>query len=125
MKIIKIINDIFKLEILVVANCTTKEANKYLKKIDNKWFIECDTRDTVGQLVRAFHGQYRIIYLEKLNKSQQSRAELVHELFHLVIRICDDKGVPNVPNIHTGHCGDETGAYLIEYYYNEIMKRLN
>ena len=123
MKLIKILNDIFKLEILVIANCSTKEANEYFKKIKNKYFIE-DDKNTVGQLVKAFHGQYRIIYLEKLNKSQRSRAELVHELFHLVIRICEDKGVPNVPNIHTGHCGDETGAYLIEFYYNKIMEKV-
>jgi len=59
--------------------------------------------------------------LPKFNLTQEYRATLVHELFHLVVRISEDKGVPIISNIQTGQVGDETSAYMLEYYYNEII----
>lgn len=124
MKTIRIKDDIFKTEVLIIFNASVKEANKYLEKIGNKYLIG-DDNNVLAQLVRTNNGLYRIIYFKKLNKNKEPLANLVHELFHLVIRICDDKGVPNIARIEeNGYCGDETGAYLIEFYYNKIIEKL-
>lgn len=122
--VIKIRDKIFKASVVLIANCTPAECNAELKKLNNKYFVRDEDKNVAGRLVQGNHGMYRIIYMPKLNLGQECRGVLVHELFHLVVRICEDKGVPIVPNIQTGHCGDETGAYMLEYYYNEIIDLL-
>lgn len=36
-------------------------------------------------------------------------------MFQCAIRI--------IPNIQTGQVGDETSAYMLEYYYNEVIEQ--
>jgi len=119
--IIKINDKIFKTRVVVIANCNPKECNEELKGMKNKYFVEDKDSNLAGRLVQANHGLWRILYMPTLNLRQESRGVLAHELFHLVVRICEDKGVPITANIQTGQCGDETGAYMLEYYYNEII----
>lgn len=123
MKKIEIKDSVFKTAVVFIYNCSQKELNKYLKSVGAREIEEKD--NTLGCLCRTKEGIYRIIYVEKFNKKNvEDNAVLIHELFHLVIRICEDKGVPNVSNIQTGDCGDETGAYLIEFYYNSIINKV-
>lgn len=63
---------------------------------------------------------FRIVWIKEL----KNIGCLVHELFHLVIRIMADKGIPVVANIQTGECGDETAAYLLEFYLNECLNKI-
>ena len=114
---------LFKARVNVICNCTPDECNKYLKKKKNKYLLPVDFhKNTSGIVLRGNHGMFRIIYLPKFNLTQEYRATLVHELFHLVVRISEDKGVPIISNIQTGQVGDETSAYMLEYYYNEIIE---
>lgn len=115
-----ITDGVFKTEVLFLIGHTAEEANRYLRKIKNKHLFDEKEKNIAGMLLKTNVDMYRIVFWP----DGKNIYELVHELFHLVIRICEDKGVPNVPNIHTGHCGDETGAYLIEFYLKEVLKKI-
>lgn len=124
MKIISFDDKLFKARVHFICNCTPEECNNYLKKKKNKYLLHDNfTENMTGTVIPANHGMYRIVYLPKFNLGQEMRATLVHELFHLVVRMCGDKGVPIISNIQTGQVGDETGAYMLEYYYNEIVEQ--
>jgi isochorismate hydrolase len=114
-----IIEPVFKTEVLFISNCSIKEANKYLKKIGNKRLID-DDENTAGCLIRDNNNLFRIIWSENIKQ----KGEVVHEIYHLITRILEDKGIPNVSNIQNGMVGDETGAYLMEFYYNQIFNKL-
>lgn len=49
---------------------------------------------------------------------------VLHEIFHLITRICQDKGIGIKAHLDNGECGDETAAYLFEFYSSEVLKRL-
>lgn len=123
MKIIKIQENVFKTDVLIIANCTLRECDTYLKSIKNKYLAyDPNYTNVLGRMIRTNNDVYRIIWIGKLDK--KNITTLVHELFHLVIRICEDKGVPIIPNVQNGMCGDETAAYLYEFYFREIYKKI-
>jgi hypothetical protein len=117
MKTFIIKNPVFNAELLVIANCSPKEANKYLKKIKSKNFIE-DSESIAGQLV-ALKDYYNCVYLNKLDLDV-----LVHELYHYVGTLCCRKGLEVISNFGRGESGSEAGAYLMQFYFNEISKKL-
>lgn len=124
MNLIKIENKLFKANVYFISNCTPDECRSFLKKKNNKYSLEPSFGSNMaGTIIRANNGLYRIIYMPKFNLGQESRGTLIHELFHLVVRLSEDKGLPIVSNIQTGQVGDETSAYMIEYYYNEIVEQ--
>jgi len=117
MKIIKIKDDIFKTETLFILDCSPEEANCYLKKIGNKDFIDEHDENIDGELIKdSRYNVERIIWVRSFSRTRPSI--LIHEIFHLVIRICTDKGIP------VSSDGDETGAYLMEFYVRKILKEL-
>jgi len=124
MKTFKIKEDIFKTETLFVIG-EQEEVGDYLKK---SFGIDADLdKLTSGSLFQKVGSKsaddfFRIIYLEKFDKNNID--SLVHELFHLTARICQDKGVPIVSNISTGENGDETAAYLLEFYVKKCLDKL-
>lgn len=117
MKIIVIKNEVFNAELLVIANCSAYQANKHLKKIKSKNFVE-DGDAVAGQLV-ALKDYYNCLYLKKLDLDV-----LVHELYHYVGTLCHRKGVDVLSEFGRGVSGSETAAYLMQYYYNQISKKL-
>lgn len=121
MKIIHIEEEVFGTNVLILGDCSVEEANKHLVKIKNKYLIEED-ENMAGRLVKQNDNVYRILFLRDL--SEENFPKLVHEIFHLVVRICDDKGVPIIPNIQTGQVGDETAAYLMEFYISKVKGRI-
>lgn len=114
-------DEVFKTEVLFITNCGYKEATKRLKR---RGFTEELDEYTIGTVVKAKGSFFRIVWLEKFSFKKEHFCNLIHELFHLVVRIMQDKGVPIKANIETGECGDETAAYLLEYYVGECMKIL-
>lgn len=110
--------DVFKTVCLFIFNCNEDEYVEELKKYGIK---ENKVGEYVcGSVVKLGDKFFRIIWVE----NAKNKEELMHEIFHLVIRICFDKGVPIRANIETGECGDETAAYLMEFYVKKILEKL-
>lgn len=118
MKEFVIKENLFKTSTIFILNCSGKEFAKRIKKMGVKTDIAesyvCGTVIPCGD--RFFRG----VWVE----SAKDLGGIMHEISHLVVRVCTDKGVPIKANIETGEVGDETFAYLIEFYTNEIFKKL-
>jgi len=118
MKIFKIREDVFKTEPLFILDCNWDKFSKYIKKNYN---IEIEEdNDQCGTVVTLKRSPWRIVWTDKLNRNT-----LLHELFHLVTRICQDKGVPIIAHHPNGNCGDETAAYLFEFFSRNALKKLD
>ena len=114
--------NVFKTETLFIFG-TQEQFLEILNKRKIKPTHKLD-KYCVGTVVECQGKFFRIVWVERQGKSLDAIGVLIHELMHLVVRICADKGVPIKANIETGECGDETAAYLLEYYYKECLKRL-
>lgn len=118
---IKIIEDnVHKVQVTFIYNCSIKKANEVLRKmkVPEREMIpegEC----IAGTLRRDRSGRYRIVYIEDIKQV----GEVIHEIFHLVVRICEDKGVTIRGNFEDGTVGDESAAYMMEFYYNKLYGR--
>lgn len=123
MKSFTILEGVFKTGPYFVFGCTGEELKKHVKKTHA---IDIEAPKSAGTqiTVKDKSGTSRILWVPEVPNRPEIIGRLVHEIFHLVVRICRDKGVPIVANIETGECGDETAAYLMEYFYIECMKRL-
>jgi hypothetical protein len=112
--------NVFKTEVLFFCNCTSKELIKRAKKYEiNEMSLD---GYVCGTVLRANKRFFRIVWVEEVNK--KNLGILIHELFHLVMIILRDKGVPVIANLENGEVGDETAAYLLEFYINETLKRI-
>lgn len=120
MKVFIIKEEVFKTEILFVCDCDNNEFVKYFNKRFNKK-IEVD-KYVIGTVIKVDNNYFRVVWSKDFKK--KNLPEIIHELFHLVVRILEDKGVPIKANIETGECGDETAAYLLEFYVEKILKKL-
>lgn len=120
MKIKKIINPIFKTELAIIYNCDRKTANKYLVSIKEREMDEDD--HCLGELIERDDGMGRVIWLKSFHKDNKTEVSIfIHELFHYVIRLCDNRGIPITARVR-GYPGDEAAAYLMEFYFNEFIK---
>jgi hypothetical protein len=72
-----------------------------------------------GQMFTYTEGEpWRCVWTDRLDLPV-----VLHEVFHLVTRICEDKGVPIKAHNEQGDSMDETGAYLFEFFARAVMKR--
>lgn len=67
---------------------------------------------------------WRVVWIEKFSKQPEDMGNLCHEIFHLVVRVCRDKQIPIVANIETGEVGDESAAYLFDFFLRETLKNV-
>ncbi len=109
---------LFKTEVLFVMNCTHGEMCGYIWKQYRAKVEPSD--DCIGMMLTFIKAPWRVVWVE----SARRKDVLVHELFHLVTRVCQDKQVPVVAHHEDGANGDETAAYLIELYYRECTKAM-
>lgn len=117
MKVFTIDEAVFKTATLFVLDCPFEILRKYL---DSKY--KTDVGEYVGQTGQLFTFKappYRIVWTEK-----RDSAVILHEVFHLVTRICDDRGVPIKAHLDSGESGDETAAFLFEWYVIQLRKHL-
>lgn len=123
MKTFSVLDGVFKTGPYFVFGCTGEELKAHVKKTHG---ADIEAPDSAGRQVTVDTkgGLCRIVWLRELPNTPERMGMLVHEIFHLVVRICRDKGVPIIANIQTGECGDETAAYLMEYFYWECLKLL-
>lgn len=107
MKVFKIVEPVFKTEPLFVVNCSEVELRDYLQK--HYRIRHSIVFRSVGTMLTFDRSPWRVVWIQRSDKLP----EVIHELFHLVTRICQDKGVPIVAHHETGESGDETAAYLM------------
>jgi hypothetical protein len=108
---------VFKTEPLFVLGCPHDVFARYMKR---RFGLEVDdSRGAIGTMYTFQRDPQRVIWTLKLDA-----AEVLHEVFHLVTRICHDKGVPIVAHHPNGDNGDETAAYLFEFFARAALRRL-
>lgn len=73
----------------------------------------------VGTMLTYAATPWRVVWTRDLDLHV-----VLHETFHLVTRICHDKGIPIVAQTDHGP-GDETAAYLLEFFMRQIVDRLD
>ena len=112
---------IYKTEVMFLGNCDYKQMAEVIRKrgydIDEEYFKDSDGAQL--NFIDKENG-IRIVWFESLKKDADSIGVAVHEIFHLVVRILDWKGIIITPEKNL----DEVGAYLIEYYFREFYKFL-
>lgn len=123
---IKITDPVFKTEPLFILNCSYNELRNYLVKQFN-----CDVSEEsdnhgeiLGKMITYSVAPHRIVYIKDFNFKTEDWGIVSHEIFHLVTRICQDKGVPILSHIENGECGDEAAAYLFEFFFSEFMTKI-
>lgn len=116
MIVFKVEEPVFKTEPLFIFGCSFEKLSIYLKR-HYRW----DPGDDVGQCGQMFtlkKAPWRIVWVEKFDQYV-----LLHELYHLVSRICQDKGIPIIAQMEHGN-GDEAGAYLFEFFARRTLRRI-
>jgi hypothetical protein len=118
MKVFTVSEPIFKTETLFVLDCSFQAFESHLKRR-----YRMDVGEYIGQCGQMFtftgKAPWRCVWA-----SSRQAPIVLHEVFHLVTRICEDKGVMIKAHVEHGESGDETAAYLFEYFVRSLWKRL-
>ena len=129
-KVFSIEDKMFKTEPLFIVGCCRNEAVKYLKKRFNvKMEDEEVSNGGSGATASVWHfkgAPYRVVWFKSFKKSSpEDIGELAHELMHLVIRICEDKGISLKANHPTtGEVLDEPPAYMIDFFISKFLEKI-
>jgi hypothetical protein len=116
-KVFTVTESIFKTEPLFVLGCTHEELNRYLRK----QFRQDAGLDAgqCGQMFTFDRAPWRVVWSAKLDLPV-----ILHEVFHLVTRICHDKCIPIRAYLETNENGDEAAAYLFEFFARAVLRRV-
>lgn len=112
---------IFKTEPLFVIGCDHAGMAAYLKKRFGVTVTsEGPEENYAGSMLTFGCAPWRVVWIRE--RSRAGLAVGLHEVFHLVTRICADKGIPIVAHIPGGENGDEAAAYMFEYFARGLLK---
>lgn len=125
MKYFSIEEKLFKTEPLFVIS-TPEELERLLTK---KYKINCDLKwlkengFAEGTVLHFYdYKPCRVVWLLRMRKgNKEDLAIFIHELTHLVIRICEDKGIAIKSNLSDGRVNDEPIAYMMDYFTREFL----
>jgi hypothetical protein len=118
MKVFTVVEPVFKTEPLFVLGCTFADMRAYLKRRFRVTDIGADD-GAIGTMLTFTRAPHRVVWTQKLDAGLA-----LHETFHLVTRICADKGIPIRAHDERGDCADETAAYLFEFFARAVLRRL-
>ena len=114
----------FKTCPLFIFNCSLKEASKYVWRKYHAEMKHDDDNNCIGT-VRHFEGApWRVVWLKRMSKRPEDVANFVHELTHLVICICEDKGIAVKANFRDGEIADEPVAYMMDFFTRKFFEEL-
>ena len=119
MKVFTVVDPIFKTEPLFVIGCTRDELRAYLRKRFRVDATLGNNTTDAGQMITFDCVPWRVVWTLK-----RDPYVLLHELFHLVTRICQDKGIPIRARDERGDFGDETAAYLFEFFAKKTLRKV-
>jgi hypothetical protein len=113
----------FKTEPLFVFNCTHDEMAAYLKRRFRVAVDDDETTDGLaGQMLTFTRSPWRVVWVK--DATRKNLPVILHEVFHLVTRICADKGIPIIAHLPSGENGDEAAAYLFEFFARRVLKKV-
>jgi len=121
-KIFNVFSSTYGVNPLVISRMEKQKVRPYLKK---KYKIgwEYGDGDMKAGCVMSFNTYpFHVLWLSDLDKSDFI-PKLAHEVFHHVLRVCDTRNIPTIPEIN-GRIVDEAAAYLMEFYMREILEKL-
>ena len=122
MTVFTVIDPVFKTEPLFIGDCTADEAVAYLHK---RFKVRPEIQTCYGGMMLTFdRAPWRVVWVRHLSRAARHLAVLLHEVFHLVTRICQDRGVPIVAHHPDGINGDETAAYLFEFFAHAALRKV-
>lgn len=107
---------IFKTEPLFLIGYDDAQLTAELKS------FRCETPNVThnaGAMLTFDRAPWRVVWTRN-----RDVAVLVHELYHLVSRICWDKNIAIRARDEFGAPGDETAAYLFEFFSRRALRRL-
>jgi hypothetical protein len=112
--------EMLKVEPLFVLGCTFDSLAERMRR-DFKVNIENEpgaepTR--AGQMFTFDRAPWRLVWTRHLELPV-----VLHEVFHLVTRICADRGIVIRAHNERGENDDETAAYLFEVIARQVIRR--
>ncbi len=118
MKVFTVEEPVFKTEPLFVVVCSHEALASYLK---HRFHVTTDPAfELAGQMLTFHRPPWRVVWV----KRDGDLAVALHEVFHLVTRICQDKGVSIVAHHQNGENGDEAAAHLFEFFAKAVIRRM-
>lgn len=117
MRVFTLAEPVFKTEPLFVLGCSHAKLGAYLGRR-----FRCDVGLDAGQCGQMFtfdRSPWRVVWTKRLDVGSA-----LHECFHLVTRICQDKGIPIRAFDERNEFGDETAAYLYEFFGAHMVRRM-
>lgn len=118
MKVFSVIDPVFKTEPLFIVGCSYDALRAYMRK-RFRVTLDDDGDHCAGRMFTLARAPWRVVWTRQIDPPVA-----LHEIFHLVTRICYDRGIPIVAHHPNGENGDETAAYLYEYFARRVLKRL-
>lgn len=117
MKVFTVTDPVFKTEPLFVIGCTHADLGRYLKQ---RFHVTVgDDAGQCGQMLTFSKAPWRVVW-----SRERCIGTLLHEVFHLTTRICHDKGVPIRAITGDDENGDETAAYLYEFFVTSALRKV-
>ncbi len=116
MKIWTVDDPVFKTAALFVVGCEFPKFHTYMQK---RWRYEAgEDAGQIGQMFTLKKTPHRVVW-----SRTGDPAVVVHEIFHLVTRICQDRGIPIYAYDEKGN-GDEAAAFLMEFFTRIALRKL-
>jgi len=120
MTVFEVDNPTFKVCPLFVVDCDFARLTTYLAK---HWKVEPGIEcQHAGMMLTFDQPPWRVVWVKDQPDTYERLGVFLHEIFHLVTRICQDKGVPIKAQTAEG-LGDEAAAYLFDFFAREAMPK--
>lgn len=113
---------IFKTMTLFMLGYSKEEMGREVKRRGVEDFDVDYFSDTEGTSIffKDIDYPFRFVWIKYFDKTPDSIGTLSHEILHLVLRICEYKGIP----VTTEYNADETVAYLLDFYMRRALEKL-
>lgn len=119
LRVFSIEDPVFKTEPVFITDCSYEEMRQWVHKRWPQIKIATAPEFYAGTMFTFDCPPWRLVYVRR---SRQTGV-WVHELVHLVLRICQDKGIPVIRMHPNGDSGDETAAYMLEFYIERVIEK--
>ena len=122
-KVFDVYCEVYGTNLLVLSGFSPEKVRPYLeKKYKIKWEYGEDSLKG-GAILDFPKWPYHVLWLKKGLPKVDVIPKLSHEVFHHVLTLCGEKGIPTYSKIDNLQM-DEAAAYLMEFYMREILKKL-
>lgn len=119
MKVFSVEDPVFKTEPVFVIGATHRQLVELCAR--RRWRVDVGPEEphAAGRMFTFNRAPWRIVW-----SLAADRAVVLHEVFHLVTRICYDKGIVIRAHDERGDNGDEAAAYMFEHFARAVLKRI-